>query len=150
MFESALLTELWSHGIATVQDLTRETAGYCARYILKKQLGRDAKYVNADGVMLKPEYSAMSLKPGVGAGWFDKFGRDVFPHDFVVADGTKYQTPRYYDRIYKRCEDNRMDEVEWARIERARKALPDQSTERRVVREQVHEARMRNFKRSLD
>ena len=36
MYTSELLTELWGHGHATVQDLNAKTAAYCAGYVMKK------------------------------------------------------------------------------------------------------------------
>ena len=72
-YDSERLTRLWSHGIASVQDLTSGTAAYCARYIMKKTLGDEAEHayslVDEDGVLRyrKPPYAAMSLKPGIGA-----------------------------------------------------------------------------------
>lgn len=155
-FDSPLLAHLWGHGKVSVQDLTRETAGYCARYIMKKVLGKasEAAYVTADGVAIRPEYAAMSLKPGIGASWFYKFGTDVYPHDYVVADGTKFAPPKYYDRLLRRIRsielDTTLDDIEFARYERAVKAAPDNTEERRQVRAVVHEARLRNHKRGLE
>lgn len=143
-FHSDLLFELWGHGRVSVQDLTRETAGYCARYIMKKQLGDPLAYANADGVLLKPEYSVMSK--GVGRGWFEKFKRDVFPHDFVIGDGLKHQVPRFYDKLYKRLGVD-TGEIELARYKKAQLVVGDQSDDRRRVREIVHTARVRNLLR---
>lgn len=152
-YESPLLTELWGHGRASVQDLERETAGYCARYIMKKVLGPAAEqaysFVDEDGVIRqrKREYAAMSLKPGIGATWFGKYGRDVFPQDFVVADGVKMRPPRYYDKLFKRGGSVLLDEVEYARQLAAQGAQVDNTDERRAVREVVHTARVRNLNR---
>lgn len=151
-YDSALLSRLWGHGRVSVQDLERETAGYCARYIMKKVLGPAAKqaysFVDDDGVIheRKPEYAAMSLKPGIGAKWFEKFGRDVYPHDFVVAGGLKFSPPRYYDKLLKRSKAD-MDGLVFARELRARDARVDNTDDRRHVREVVHEAKVRELKR---
>lgn len=144
-YDSPLLRKLWSHGRVSVQDLTRQTAGYTARYIMKKRLGQgaDAAYVTEDGVIRPREYAAMSLKPGIGAGWFARFGRDVYPHDFVVADGSKFAPPKYYDKLLRRNDPSVVpDEVEYSRYLSARKAADDNTPERRVVREVVHNARV--------
>lgn len=147
-YESAKLSELWPHGFATVQDLTRETAGYTARYIMKKVLGANSEeayeVIDADGVisMRKPEYAAMSLRPGIGADWFDKYHRDVFPGDYVIADGVKRPVPKYYDKLLKRSKDVVADEIAQSREEARVRALPDNTDERRSVREIVHTARV--------
>jgi hypothetical protein len=154
-FDSPLLCDLWGCGIVSVQDLSRETAGYCARYIMKKVLGPAGKqaysFVDADGVICerKPEYAAMSLKPGIGAAWFSRYESDVYPHDFVIADGVKHPVPRYYDKLLKRGGVD-MDGVVYARELRARSVACDNSDERRVVREVVHTARVRTLSRGLE
>lgn len=157
-YESAELTRLWGLGIATVQDLTPETASYCARYIMKKVLGPDAKraydVVDEDGVITtrRAEYAAMSLKPGIGARWFEKFGNsDVFPQDFVVQEGVERPVPKYYDKLFAKVGAGaRQDMVQISREERARLAAPENTAERRVVREAVHLAKVRNLNRSLE
>ena len=155
-YTSATLERLWSHGIVSVQDLTPETASYCARYIMKKALGETAKSAYADtdedGVITqrRPEYAAMSLKPGIGAVWFDRYQRDVFPHDFVVQGGQERQVPRYYDKLLKRKKVQVQDDIEFARYQRAIASAPDQTDERRLVRETVHLAKVSTLNRGLE
>lgn len=151
-FDSPLLRKLWSHGHVSVQNLTPETASYCARYIMKKALGNTAQsaYTNEDGVIRRAEYAAMSLKPGIGAAWYEKYGKtDVFPQDFVVMDGRKYPVPKYYGKLFKRSGDVRLDAVEYARHVKAREAHADNTDERLRVREIVHEAKVRNLTRNI-
>ena len=50
---------------------------------------------------VEPEYCTMSLRPGIGAGWFQKFGSDVFPRDEVVTRGFPSKPPRFYDGLYE-------------------------------------------------
>lgn len=151
-YTSAALSQLWPHGRSSVQDLTRETAGYCARYIMKKRLGpgaeTDAAYVTADGVIRRREYAAMSLKPGIGANWFHKFSSDVYPRDFVVAGGSKLPVPKYYHKLFKRTGNDKLDQIEYERFKRSLLTQADNSDERRRVRDQVHQARVKSLKRS--
>lgn len=155
-YDSPELRGLWTHGHVSVQDLTPATAGYCARYIMKKVLGEGSEraydWTDADGVVHRraPEYAAMSLKPGIGAGWLERYKRDVFPRDYVVSDGSKHQTPRYYDSRAKRDKSVDWDSIEWSRIVRGKARVEDRSDERLLVREVVHTARCRNLKRSLE
>lgn len=155
-YASKTLDDLWRLGRVTVQDFTAQAAGYTARYIMKKALGQNAEtaYQKIDPetgeiVQLKPEYCAMSLKPdGIGAAWFRKYGTtDVFPQDFVVADGSKHPVPRYYTTLLRDSGNVQMDEVEFARQQKAREARADQTDERRKVREAVHIARVKTLTR---
>lgn len=157
MYESNQLTELWGHGKATVQDLVKQTAGYCARYIMKKQLGQAAEtayeYLDQETGEIrqkKPEYAAMSLKPGIGATWFKKYQRDVFPHDFVVSEGVKHQVPKYYDKLIKRAKLQELDDIELARYRRAQDASADNTDQRRRDRETVQLAKVVNLKREME
>lgn len=153
-YDSALLAELWGHGRVSVQDLTPETASYCARYIMKKVLGPDAdksyEVVDSEGVVVsrRPEYAAMSLRPGIGARWFAKYSGDVYPLDAVVSRGVERRPPKYYDGLFKRVNPLKLEEVEHARSKRAVLAREDNTDERRRVREIVHEAKVRNLSRS--
>lgn len=164
-YSSAELEKLWKHGLVSVQDLTAETASYCARYIMKKALGQASeevyRRVRDDGeiVPVEPEFARMSLQPGIGAGWFEKYSRDVYPCDFVIENGVKRPTPKYYDKLFERSTGpsvvdgkvvpDPMDEVDFARQKRAMRVRADNTDERRHVRERVHEAKVRNLKRSL-
>ena len=66
-----------------VGDVSFQSAGYVARYSLKKVNGdlAAAHYRRVDpdtGEVfdLVPEFAHMSLKPGIGASWFDRFYGD--------------------------------------------------------------------------
>lgn len=146
---SPTLSKLWPFGRAVVQDLNIITAAYCARYVVDKVTGPDAE---AHYQGRTPEFCRCSLKPGIGAEWFEKFGEtDCMRHDFVVESGNKLAPPRYYDRLRRRTDKTvRQDEWEFARELRARAVLGDNTDERLRVREVVHQARVRNQKRELE
>lgn len=156
-FESRQLSDLWGLGKCTVQDLVRETASYCARYIMKKVLGVASEKAyervldSGEIVNVMPEFARMSLKPGIGAGWYERYRRDVFPHDFVVtSDGKERSVPKYYDKLLKRADFDTRESVGWKREAEARKHVADQTPARLRVREVVHEARVSTLKRGLE
>ena len=101
-YTSPSLSELWPFGHSTIGAVTFESAAYVARYTTKKITGKDAeahyKKVDADtGEIVKvlPEFCGMSLKPGIGKPWLDKYGKtDVFPYDECVARGARCKPPR--------------------------------------------------------
>lgn len=106
-YSSPTLEKLWPYGFATIGELNYETAAYTARYCLKKINGHNAAdhYMRCDeyGVAywLQPEYVTMSLKPGIGATWYEKFKTDVFPADAtpIPGKGVVQKVPRYYETI---------------------------------------------------
>lgn len=127
LYTSNLLGSLWPFGFSSVGDVTFESAAYVARYVMKKVFGDVAdfnsvyKYVDCYGEVhyRMPEFCHMSLKPGIGATWFDKFGPEVFPADYVVIGGRKLKPPKYYMR---RLEDSDFDLADYLQLVRSKKA----------------------------
>lgn len=125
IYRSAVLDKLWPLGHASVGQLTFESAAYTARYITKKLLGAAAKdgynMVNVEsGEIFKrvPEFTKMSLKPGIGRFFYEKYESEIFPHDRVVVRGAVSKPPRYYSKIYKRSNPE-----DWERIVEQRASL---------------------------
>lgn len=110
-YVSATLSRLWHHkGFCSVGEVTPQSAAYCARYALKKVGGEQAEFYyseldpyTGELVPIEPEFSRMSLKPGIGARWFEKFGGDVFPSDEAVLQGKRWRVPDYYDTLFERA-----------------------------------------------
>lgn len=157
LFVSARLDELWPHGFCSVGDVTFESAAYVARYVCKKVTGPMAadhyrRFDPATGEVfyLTPEFARMSLKPGVGALWFERYRTDVFPHDYVIVRGQKARPPRYYMELLKRAPDTESDDVEFNRWESALSLEDDSSEDRLRVREAVTRARLAFKQRKLE
>lgn len=141
---SETLARLWPSGFATVGAVCFESAAYAARYIVDKITG-DLAPAHYGG--LTPEFVHMSLKPGIGAGWYKRFKSDVFPHGMVVSRGFEAQSPKYYDRLYKR--ESELDFMELG-AQRELAAVPsavDRSFSRLRVREAVAKAKLATLKR---
>lgn len=141
LYRSAMLEELWPAGNSLVGDVTRESAGYVARYCMKKVTG-DLAESHYGG--RTPEFARMSLKPGIGAEWFQRYSTDMLPCDYVVTDGIKVPVPRYYERLYK----GDMDEIKYRREVYGRKFADNNTDERLVVREAVAKAKIKSLLRS--
>ena len=136
VWRSPLLEELWPLGQSEIGSCTFQSAAYVARYITKKVTG-DAADAHYGGRV--PEYSTMSLRPGLGKGWYDKFKSDVYPSDEMVVNGRITKPPQYYDSLlYKEDSDVAI------RVKRRRqflRNLEDSSPERLAVREVCTQAR---------
>jgi len=108
VYRSPTLEELWPYGNSEIGSVTFESAGYCARYTMKKVTGdrADLHYRIVDDAtgrvfQRRPEFCEMSTSPGIAAGWFSKFHSDVFPLDRVVLrGGREVKPPRFYDRKF--------------------------------------------------
>lgn len=112
LYTSAEVLDLWHQkGFVTIGDVGFKSAGYVARYSLKKMKGP-----KQEPKQYTP-FSLMSLKPGIGKEWIEKYWNDIYPKDFVMINGYKRRPPRYYDEWLK---DNKPDiylEVKQKRLE---------------------------------
>lgn len=148
LFRSPSLEELWPYGYSSVGSVTLQSAGYVARYALKKVNGLDS--VDHYGGRL-PEYITMSNRPGIGYGWIEKYLSDVYPSDSVVFSGSsvRFKPPPYYDKIFRLRNSEGFDMLKEERERSAILSL-DNSPERLVVREQVLRSRLCKLKRSYE
>lgn len=159
IYISSQLSALWPFGFSSIGDVTFESAAYVARYICKKVTGPSAAahYSRLDTdtgelISLTPEFTHMSLKPGIGSGWFARFRPDVYglDHDYVVIRGMKMRPPRYYDNLLKSASDFESDYIEHLRFQQASKSDPrERSADRLAVREAVTKARLAFKKRTV-
>lgn len=147
LYVSKSLNEIWGKGIATIGSLTFESAAYVARYCTKVINGKDAQEHYKGKV---PEFGHMSNRPGIAAGWFDKFKSDVFPSDYLVIGGVKLKPPRYFDNRFKDDYPIDFEVIKQARVERASANDEDNSYSRLIVREACTQARVKQLFRPLE
>lgn len=155
LYTSKLLEELWTFGHSLIGAVTFESAGYVARYCTKKVLGvGDFTRVNIDGETgeVKPvvnEFGHMSLKPGIGARWIERFLDDVYTQDGVFIHERKVKPPRYYDEFLKARDWSRADDVAFDRYQKSAVLLADSSADRLAAMEQVALASLKSKQRVL-
>ena len=80
---SPVLQAAWGKGHCSVGQLTMASACYVAGYVSKKMGDPDS-------------FQVMSRRPGIGHGWLDKFGMDIFRNDMVTIDGHDMPVPKRY------------------------------------------------------
>lgn len=156
LYTSKTLERLWTYGFASIGDVTFESCAYVARYVMKKVTGTKAeehyKMVDTETGELYdrvPEFNRMSLKPGIGATWFERYHTDVFPHDYVVSRGVKCKPPKYYDKLFHRLDAKTMDDIKDKRVVDAEENWEDNTRARLEVKETVTKARISQLKRSI-
>lgn len=158
LYVSSALADLWGKGFCSIGEVSVASARYVARYAMKKvhppssshptvlehevsefvQRYQRVDEETGEAWFVRPEYITMSRRPGIGATWWDAFGRtDVTPLDEVVLEGRKYRPPRYYDE--------KLPEPERKMLKRRRRKLAekraeDLTPERLRVRERLAEA----------
>lgn len=121
IYTSEILSRLWPFGLSSIGAVTFESAAYIARYCVQKVNGDLAKShyetFTSDGEIIYrcPEFNHMSLKPGIGAGFFERFYSDIFPRDYTVINGTKHKLPGYYDVLLERRDPDLLESLKWQR-----------------------------------
>lgn len=123
-FTSQWLEKLWGHGFITLGEVNWDTCAYVARYIMKKVKGPNAKeYYKSIGKT--PEYTKMSLKPGIGANYYKLNKEQIYELDKIILPGKKtkiIQPPKYYDKLYDIDNPEKMQSIKQAREQKARLA----------------------------
>lgn len=153
IYTSKSLDQLWPYGLATIGNVTYQTAAYVARYVMKKINGDDAKshYLRRHPITqeiheVRKEFCVQSRRPGIGATWFDKYKSDAFPSDFLIVNGRKHSVPRYYTL---KLEEEEAARVKKLRKRNANKHRENNTPERLKVREEVLASKISQLKREL-
>jgi len=142
LYVSPELQGIWGKGLVTLGKVTWQSAAYCSGYIVTKNRADSRRYRRNDGVKewyVRPEFSLMSRRPGVGATWFQKYGSDAFPSDFLIHDGRRRRVPKYYDRLQAEIDPTLLDDVVSERVLRARRSAAALTYERLEARELILE-----------
>lgn len=156
IYTSATLEKYWTFGFSSLGNVTFESAAYVARYIMKKVTGDKAEkhYEALDPETgeihkLKPEYTTMSRRPGIGADWYSKFKSEVYPSDEIILDAKRMRPPKFYDGRLELEDPQLHQRIKKLRLREAAKHKEDQTPERLAVRETVKLAQTTNLKRKI-
>lgn len=95
-----VIEEVWGKGFIKNLPLEIGSAKYIARYVIKKMTRHDdvrlKQYETPDGVVVQhPEFSRMSLKPGLGAGAVVQVATVIARYDLLTAEGDVPVTLRH-------------------------------------------------------
>ena len=98
---------------------------------------------------LKPEYTSMSRRPGIGREWFDQYKNDVYSSskDYVIIRGRKMRPPKFYDQIMKDLDPDLMDDIVERRLDNF--VPTDNTPERLKVRHEVTKSRLAQYSRDV-
>ena len=156
IYRSKILEELWPFGYSSIGEVNFQSAAYVARYIMKKVTGdmaeqhyEEVNFTTGEIIQRKPEFNKMSLKPGIGYKWYEKYKDDVYPHDYVIVNGKKCKPPKFYDKKYADDYPYEFDQLQWDREKSAKAQAFDNTAERLLVKEEVLKAKLSRLKRKL-
>lgn len=134
VYYSEQLEKLWSdpktgdsYGFHEIGSCSFQSAAYCARYVMKKQTGKNAEEhytrlcpYTGNWYEVNPEFAHMSTKPGIGMDWFEKYKSDIYPIDQCPVPGrmANCRPPRYYDKLFGDIDNDKLEEVKQNRREK--------------------------------
>lgn len=156
LYVSETLQQLWPFGRATIGALTYQTAAYTARYTMKKVENHDRSqpdtfYLRTHPLhgficRVRPEFLLMSRRPGLGQGWFDKYGAETFTHDSVITNGREAQPPRFY---FKQLPEEEKHRITTKRQTAAKRNLRPRTYNAETAHAEVRDAKISTLKRDL-
>ncbi|AXH74086.1 MAG: replication initiator protein [Microviridae sp.] len=156
LYKSKSLTLAWGKGDVIISDFTYATAAYTARYVMKKVTGKLASehYNKVDPYTgecysITPEFAVMSLRPGIGSTWYEKYKSDAFPSDFLVHQGKKHPVPRFYSDRLKSQNELLHKDIKFKRKQAQKDNAHDSTPDRLYVRETVKLSKIQTLKRTL-
>lgn len=94
VWNSEELTKIWGLGLTELGSVTPKSAGYVARYVLKKQNPHAPQ-----------GFQKMSCKHAIGKRYVEKWYKDIFVNAggmIILSDGSRAKVPRYYEKWLKK------------------------------------------------
>lgn len=150
VYTSRILDKIWSRGFAWVGNVTFQSAGYVARYCVKKVNGKMAEshyrkidFDTGEVYKVEPEFSLSSTREAIGKQWFMKYQKDL-EKGWFMFDGKRMGLPAYYKKLQKE-QVGKLREFEHSVDPSTR----DLQGDRLVVREEVTLRRLNKLKRVL-
>jgi hypothetical protein len=154
-FTSALVSKLWPFGHNLLGEVTKESAAYVARYVLKKISGAPAAghyaVIDAHGEVYDrvPEFTVMSRRPGLGTGYYEKYADEVYAHDSIVVSGREVRPPKFYDDRFEKACNRKYERIKLARRKKALAAKADNTHKRLLVKEKIVIKALKELERKL-
>lgn len=154
LYTSPELEELWTKGQSRCGSVTKESAGYVARYTCKKITGENAAK-HYDG--RTPEFQLQSTKigpkedhGGLGYSWLRKHEKDVYLYDQKIVDGHETKPPRYYDKLHARWHPKHMETLKEKRILEMEEQARNNTLRRLEDGETIVEYKIKLLKRRIE
>lgn len=110
-----------TNGFHLISDVTWETCAYTARYIMKKQKGRNSSIY--DDYNFPPEFTLMSRKPGIGNNFYQDHN-DIVVKPFYLPTKSGHReikSNRYFDKLFDIDYPNDLEFIKEDRLKIAQK-----------------------------
>lgn len=102
IYKCQWLEDLWGKGMVRIGAVTWNSAAYVARYIMKKQTGKEGEK-RKEIIGNIPEYVTMSTRPGIGKDYALMNRETIEALDKIILPGKKAKnvhTIKYFEKLY--------------------------------------------------
>lgn len=152
IWRSLELEKIWKNGNVIVGKAEKSSMGYVSKYILKKQLGGQAKEFYATRGII-PEFTLQSKKPTLGYDYVIENLNHIKEFDKIYGSDkngvTEILPPQSAMRILKRTDQEKYNEIKLRRKCIAEKALKTQDYQTNLDRQSRRDARARTFEKKF-
>ena len=93
-----------------------------------------------------PEFITMS--PGLGKGWHEKFKSDTHK-DYITVNYHKSKVPKYYDKLLEKENPELLEKIKVKRIEKAKEIQKDETPQMRKSKDTILKKRLSTIQRTL-
>lgn len=128
-YRSPTLEKVWTYGYSMICNVEWQTCAYVARYVTKKKKGLQKDYYEYFNI--EPEFSLMSLKPGIGYQWYMDNKERMYKFGHVwLSKGEKAiraRPPAYFDKLYDIESHEEME-----KIKKARKRIAEEEKKKKL------------------
>ncbi len=156
IYTSESITKIWGNGSVKISPLTIENIIYTTQHVVKKIGSNIPPNIRSKINKKTGEYThgkftthaTRSSKPGMGAAWFEKYGKsDLYATDFfLMPNGSKVPVPKSFDTKLKVQAPDLYEIIKENRIEKS-KPKTTQENERQAkfnIYTQNQKAKKRN------
>jgi len=114
-----------------------------------KKLGEESSFYNDEGI--HPEFVRMSRRPGIGAGWYNQYKSDLYPHGYaVIRGGVKSKIPRFYEKKFEESNPLLLQKIKEKRKKIMEEKWDENSPFKLKIKEHIKRAQLRSLKRTLN
>lgn len=126
VYTSEIISKVWGKGLVAIGEVTYQSAAYVARYITKKQKGKDA-----ENFYKTPQFVRMSRMPGIASAYYERNKEEIYKNDEIII-GTKIdkvvsvKPPGYFDKLYDEIEPDKLSDIKETRRKSAQRIRANQ------------------------
>ena len=126
-YYSKIIADIWKKGNILIGECSWNSCAYVARYVMKKQKGRDADVYDSLGI--EAPFVRMSRRPGIGIPFFEKNLDRILTFDSItVKSGDKIvqsSLPRSFDKKIEDLYPVFFENLKVSRLERQERLIND-------------------------